>query len=161
MVLHNLNFDPFHSRTIGFEKIFDRLSRIAEDNMPSQSSYPPYNIHRKAHDKFDIEIAVAGFSEEDIDIEYKDNELTIEGKKKEDEETDYVHKGIANRGFKKVWHIEDHTKVIDAELKNGLLKVSLEKIVPEELKPKKIKINSKKIEKESEREPELLSEVEA
>ena len=85
MVLHNLNFDPFYSRTVGFERIFDRLSRIAEENMPSQSSYPPYNIHRKGDDKFDIEIAVAGFSEEDLDIEYKDNELTIEGKKKEDE----------------------------------------------------------------------------
>ena len=77
------------------------------------------------------------------DIEYKDNELTIEGKKKEEEKSDYVHKGIANRGFKKVWHIEDHTEVIGAELKNGLLKVSLEKIVPEELKPKKIQINKK------------------
>ena len=143
MVLHNLNFDPFYSRTVGFERIFDRLSRIAEENMPSQSSYPPYNIHRKGDDKFDIEIAVAGFSEEDLDIEYKDNELTIEGKKKEEEQSDYVHKGIANRGFKKVWHIEDHTEVIGAELKNGLLKVSLEKIVPEELKPKKIQINKK------------------
>jgi molecular chaperone IbpA len=111
--------------------------------MPSQNTYPPYNIHRKGDDKFDIEIAVAGFSEEDLDIEYKDNELTIEGKKKEEEQSDYVHKGIANRGFKKVWHIEDHTEVIGAELKNGLLKVSLEKIVPEELKPKKIKINKK------------------
>ena len=56
MVLHNLNFDPFYSRTVGFERIFDRLSRIAEENMPSQSSYPPYNIHRKGDDKFDIEI---------------------------------------------------------------------------------------------------------
>jgi molecular chaperone IbpA len=155
MVLHNLNFDPFHSRTIGFEKIFDRLSRIAEDNIPPQNSYPPYNIHRKGDDKFDIEIAVAGFSQEDLDIEYKDNELTIEGKKKEEEQTDYVHKGIANRGFRKVWHIEDHTEVIDAKLKNGLLKVSLEKIVPEELKPKKIKINQKQ---ERQSDKELLQE---
>jgi|TARA_R110000823_G_scaffold263905_1_gene384175 molecular chaperone IbpA len=158
MVLHNLNFDPFHSRTVGFEKIFDRLSRIAESDIPSQSSYPPYNIHRQGDDKFDIEIAVAGFSEEDLDIEYKDNELTIEGKKKEDEQSDYVHKGIANRSFKKVWHIEDHTEVIDAKLKHGLLKVSLEKIVPEELKPKKIKINSKQERRTSE---QLLQEGKA
>jgi len=155
MVLHNLNFDPFHSRTVGFEKIFDRLSRIAESEVHTPSTYPPYNIHRKGDDKFDIEIAVAGFQEEELDIEFKDNELTIEGKKKEDEQSDYVHKGIANRSFKKVWHIEDHTEVIDAELQHGLLKVSLEKIVPEELKPKKIKINSKQERRTSE---QLLQE---
>ena len=158
MVLHNLNFDPFHSRTVGFEKIFDRLSRIAESEVHTPSTYPPYNIHRKGDDKFDIEIAVAGFQEEELDIEFKDNELTIEGKKKEDEQSDYVHKGIANRSFKKVWHIEDHTEVIDAKLKHGLLKVSLEKIVPEELKPKKIKINSKQERRTSE---QLLQEGKA
>ena len=155
MVLHYLNFDPFHSRTVGFEKIFDRLSRIAESEVHTPSTYPPYNIHRKGDDKFDIEIAVAGFQEEELDIEFKDNELTIEGKKKEDEQSDYVHKGIANRSFKKVWHIEDHTEVIDAKLKHGLLKVSLEKSVPEELKPKKIKINSKQERRTSE---QLLQE---
>ena len=156
MVLHNLNFDPFHSRTVGFERIFDRLSRIAEsyEGTPT-STYPPYNIHRHGDDKFDIEIAVAGFQEEELDIEYKDNELTVEGKKKEEDETDYVHKGIANRSFKKVWHIEDHTEVVGAQLEHGLLKVSLEKIVPEELKPKKIKINKKQERRSSK---ELLQE---
>ena len=156
MVLHNLNFDPFHSRTVGFERIFDRLNRIAEsyEGTPT-STYPPYNIHRHGDDKFDIEIAVAGFQEEELDIEYKDNELTVEGKKKEEDETDYVHKGIANRSFKKVWHIEDHTEVVGAQLEHGLLKVSLEKIVPEELKPKKIKINKKQERRSSK---ELLQE---
>ena len=113
MVLHNLNFDPFHSRTVGFEKIFDRLSRI---------------------------------------------ELTIEGKKKEDKESDYVHKGIANRSFKKVWHLEDHTEVIGAKLSNGLLCITLEKIIPEELKAKKIKINQKQERRSSK---ELLQEGKA
>ena len=155
MVIHNLNFDPFHSRTVGFERIFDRLSRIAESEVHTPSTYPPYNIHRHGDDKFDIEIAVAGFQEEELDIEYKDNELTIEGKKKEDEKTDYVHQGIANRSFKKVWHIEDHTEVIGADLEHGLLKISLEKIVPEELKPKKIKINKKQERRSSK---ELLQE---
>ena len=82
MVLHNLNFDPFHSRTVGFEKIFDRLSRIAESDIPSQSSYPPYNIHRQGDDKFDIEIAVAGFSEEDLDISIKITNLPLRVRKK-------------------------------------------------------------------------------
>ena len=158
MVLHNLNFDPFHSRTVGFEKIFDRLSRIAESEVHTPSTYPPYNIHRKGDDKFDIEIAVAGFQEEELDIEFKDNELTIEGKKKEDKESDYVHKGIANRSFKKVWHLEDHTEVIGAKLSNGLLCITLEKIIPQELKAKKIKINQKQ---ERRSNKELLQEGKA
>ena len=86
---------------------------------------------------------------------YQATTLTIEGKKKEDEKTNYVHQGIANRSFKKVWHIEDHTEVIGAELEHGLLKVSLEKIVPEELKAKKIKINKKNERRSSK---ELLQE---
>ena len=113
---------------IGFDHILKELEQISTHAM---DHYPPHNIVKYNEHELAIEIAVAGFSEEDLDIEYKDNELTIEGKKKEEEQSDYVHKGIANRGFKKVWHIEDHTEVIGAELKNGLLKVSLEKIVPD------------------------------
>lgn len=155
------NFDPFFSRTIGFERIFDRLQTIAEENAHTPS-YPPYNIRRHSDDKFDIEIAVAGFKEEELNVEYKDNTITVEGKQDDKAQEDYTHRGIASRSFRRTWHLEDHTEVTGAELKHGMLSIVLEKIVPEELKPKKIKINgSMREDSMPKREKELLQEEKA
>mgnify|MGYP003325860883 FL=1 len=140
MNMSSFNFDPFFSRTVGFERIFDRLNHIAEENAATPS-YPPYNIIRHSDDKFDIEIAVAGFKEEELNVEYKDNTITVEGTKEEKAEEGYTHRGIANRSFRRTWHLEDYTEAVGAELKDGLLRVRLEKIIPEEMKPKKININ--------------------
>ena len=157
-MLTPFNFDPFFSRTVGFERIFDRLNSIAEENAHTPS-YPPYNINRHSEDKFDIELAVAGFKEEELNVEYKDNTITVEGKKEEEkEDSDYLHRGIATRSFRRTWHLEDHTEAIGAKLENGLLKIHLEKIVPEELRPRKIKINKMR-EDRSSSDAELLNEA--
>ena len=132
--------------------VVDNWSKIVGKNI-SNSCYPnSIKIGKQLSNGILVINVIHG---KELDIEYKDNELTVEGKKKEEDETDYVHKGIANRSFKKVWHIEDHTEVVGAQLEHGLLKVSLEKIVPEELKPKKIKINKKQERRSSK---ELLQE---
>ena len=141
-ILSPFNFDPIFSRTIGFDNIFDRLNRIAEENIQT-SSYPPYNIIRHNDNKFDIEIAVAGFKEEELNVEYKDNTITVEGTKEEKQDEGYAHRGIASRSFRRVWHLEDYTEAVEAELKDGLLKIHLEKIIPEEMRSKKISINSR------------------
>ena len=152
------NFDPFFSRTIGFEQIFERLNNIAEENLGSVGAYPPYNINRHSDGKFDIEIAVAGFTEEDLDVEYKDSTLTVEGKKEDKEGGDYLYKGIANRSFRRLFHLEDFTEPTGASIENGLLTVHLEKIIPEELKPKKINIGPRKRKTSKMSSAELLNE---
>ena len=154
------NFDPFFSRTVGFERIFDRLNHIAEENAATPS-YPPYNIIRHSDDKFDIEIAVAGFKEEELNVEYKDNTITVEGTKEEKAEEGYAHRGIANRSFRRTWHLEDYTEAVGAELKDGLLRVRLEKIIPEEMKPKKININGEMREEQMGKDSQLLNEASA
>ena len=136
------DFEPFFTHTVGFERLFNRLNNIHEDIARTKQTYPPYNIRRHDDETFDIEIAVAGFKEEELDVEHKDNTLTVEGKKNEAKTEDYIHRGIAARGFRRVWHLEDFTKVTDANLEDGLLSIRLEKIIPEELRPKKIKINN-------------------
>jgi molecular chaperone IbpA len=151
------NFDPFFSRTIGFEQIFERLNNIAVENLGSVGAYPPYNINRHSDGKFDIEIAVAGFTEEDLDVEYKDSTLTIQGKKEDKKDGNYLYKGIANRSFRRIFHLEDYTEPTGASIENGLLTVHLEKIIPEELKPKKINISSG-IRKSPKGSSELLNE---
>ena len=151
------NFDPFFSRTIGFEQIFNRLNSIAEEKSGSDGAYPPYNINRLDNGKFDIEIAVAGFTEEDLDVELKDGTLTVQGKK-EDKESDYVHKGIANRSFRRTFHLEDYTEPTGANIENGLLTIHLEKIIPEELKPKKINIKTGMQEEQTGTGAQLLNE---
>ena len=152
------NFDPFFSRTIGFERIFERLNHIAQENMGATNSYPPYNINRHSDGKFDIEIAVAGFTEEELDVEYKDSSLTIQGKKEAKETDNYLYKGIANRSFRRLFHLEDYTEPTGASIKDGLLTIHLEKIIPEELKPKKIKIGTGTAETVVGKAKEFLSE---
>ena len=152
------NFDPFFSRTIGFERIFERLNSIATENLGPTNTYPPYNINRHSPHKFDIEIAVAGFAEEELDVEYKDSSLTIQGKKEDKETDNYLYKGIANRSFRRHFHLEDYTEPPGASIKDGLLTIHLEKIIPEELKPKKIKIGKGSTKTAVGKDKEFLSE---
>lgn len=134
------DFDPIFSRTVGFDNLFLRLNRIAEENIQT-SAYPPYNIIRHNDSKFELEIAVAGFKEEELNVEYKDNTITVEGTKEEKQKRHYPHRGIASRSFRRIWHLEDYMEVVEATLTDGLLVIRLEKIIPEELRPKKISIN--------------------
>ena len=143
-----LNFtDPFFTtRVLGFEPLFDRLQRLSESSDRS-SSYPPYNI-RKDGNYFAIEIAVAGLTKNDINIELADGVLSVvyEGPNTEvvNEKNEVVYQGIAQRAFKQQFTIATDVMVQGADLVNGLLTINLEKIVPEEKKPKTIEIKTPK-----------------
>ena len=143
-----LNFtDPFFStRVLGFEPLFDRLQRLSESNDRS-SSYPPYNISKDGN-FFAIEIAVAGLSKDDIEIELSDGVLTVsyDGPKSEviNGENKVVYQGIAQRAFKQQFTLSEDVIVQGAELTNGLLTINLEKIIPDEKKPRMIEIKTPK-----------------
>ena len=143
-----LNFtDPFFTtRVLGFEPLFDRLQRLSESNERS-SSYPPYNISKDGN-LFAIEIAVAGLSKEDIQIELANGVLSVsyDGPKSEliNGEDKVVYQGIAQRAFKQQFTLSEDVVVQDAELINGLLTINLEKIIPDEKKPRMIKISTPK-----------------
>lgn len=128
--------DPFF---IGFDRVLDRVDRM--HGTAEQSNYPPYNIFRVDDDNYIIEIALAGFSQSEIDVEIKDGVLTVEGKKdKESEEKNYLHKGISARQFRRKFTLSDTIVVHGADFENGILTVSLENVIPEEKKPRKINI---------------------
>jgi len=137
-------FNQLRPVSIGFDNIFDHFENFFdEDQLVPTSSFPFYNIVKKGDNKFDIEVALAGYDKKDIVVEYEDNLLHIKSVKetKSDKEKDgVIHQGIAKRYFSKAFTIADDVEIEGAELKNGLLKVSLKKIVPEGKKPKNITV---------------------
>ena len=144
-----LNFtDPFFTtRVLGFEPLFDRLQRLSESSDRS-SSYPPYNI-RKDGNHFAIEIAVAGLTKKDIDIELADGVLSVsyDGPNTEvlNDKNEVVYQGIAQRAFKQQFTLAENVEVHGADLVNGMLTIALEKIVPDAQKPRSIDIKTPKI----------------
>ena len=142
-------FNRLRPVTVGYDNIFDHFERMFDDdffgvNVPSVN-YPPYNIVKTGENKYNVEVALAGFSRDDINVEFADGMLTIKSKdKKESEDTDangnVIHKGISKRYFSKSFTIADDVEINGAELKDGLLKVSLERVIPESKKPKLIEI---------------------
>lgn len=134
------DFSPLYRSAIGFDrlaKLFDEAQRSE-----SQTSYPPYNIELVTDDKYRIEIAVAGFSQSELEIETERDTLKISGRKnKEDTKHTYLHRGIAARDFEHRFQLADHVKVVGANLSNGLLHIELVREIPEALKPRKIVIN--------------------
>lgn len=135
-----LNYAPLTRFAVGFEDLFREMDKLSLNG--SNTAYPPYNIVSVDDDKFLIEVAVAGFAEKDLDITLENGVLTISGNKEDDEESPtYIHKGIAMRNFTRTFRLATHIEVEGAELKNGLLVVTLKRHVPEELKPKKIAIS--------------------
>lgn len=141
--MRTYDLSPLHRFTVGFDnvsRLMDAVSRLDDNAM----SYPPYNIERFGEDRYRISMAVAGFSEDELDITVKDNALTVTGRKAEDTggeaETTFLHRGIASRAFERRFELAAHIKVKGASLENGLLHIALEREVPEELKPRKIEI---------------------
>lgn len=124
--------------SVGLDRMLDEVTRNAETS--SFSGYPPYNIVATDENRYTIEIAVAGFGQEDLDIQVDQNQLVIEGNIEEKEERKYLHKGISARRFSKKFTLADHVQVQSAKVKNGLLIVELERVIPEELKPRRIPI---------------------
>ena len=142
-------FDPFRIAKfgVGFDSVIDRLqSDFFTDSFQGTQNFPPYNIIKRDGTSYDIEMAVAGFAEEDLEIEYADNVLTVSSKDsdpfKDSKEPEYVHKGISARQFTKKFSLADDVIVNDASMKNGMLKISMEKVVPEGKKKRAIKIVS-------------------
>jgi molecular chaperone IbpA len=130
-------FDPFRNMTVGFDNIFDQLSTLSRYETPN---YPPYNIKKIDKENYQLEMALAGFSKEDIDVEVKESILTISGKTSEKDDDNFVHRGIAQRAFKRQWTLAEHLEVDKAELIDGILLVQMKLNLPEEKKPKTIKI---------------------
>ena len=140
-------FKQLRPVSIGFDNLFDHFENFFDDDQSFHTSltstFPFYNIVKKGENKFDIEVALAGYDKKDISVEYEDNLLRIKSIKetKSDQEKEgVIHQGIAKRYFSKAFTIANDVEIEGAELKNGLLKVSLKKIVPEDKKPKKITV---------------------
>ena len=137
-------FNQLRPVTVGFDNAFDHFERLFDDfDFNTIPTFPHYNIVKKAENKYDIEIALAGYNKKDIEVELKEGILTIKSKKEEKDDTkdgEVIHKGIAKRYFSKAFTIADDVEVKGAELKDGLLKVSMERIVPEHRKAKTIDI---------------------
>jgi molecular chaperone IbpA len=142
--MRTMNLAPLHRATVGFDQITDMMDRIMLNDTNNQT-YPPYNIEKTADDGWRISIAVAGFSEEDLNVEVKENALHITANKAEDDsknaqERRYLHRGIATRAFSRRFHLADHVKVTGASHENGMLHIDLVREVPEALKPRRIEI---------------------
>ncbi len=138
--MDRFDFSPLFRSTIGF----DRLARLVDSATRVDStalSYPPYNIETTGEDSYRLTMAVAGFSQDEIDITVHENTLLVSGKaKQEDENGRYLHRGIARRAFERRFSLADHLKVTGASLTNGLLHVDLVREIPEAMKPRTIKI---------------------
>lgn len=140
--MRTIDFSPLFRSTVGFDRM-QRLMDAAMNADDANLSYPPYNIEAQGEDAYRITMAVAGFSEDDIEVVSKENTLTISGKaNKEDDAAVYLHRGIAGRSFTRHFQLADHIRVVGAELKNGLLHVELAREIPEELKPRRISIRT-------------------
>ena len=139
MVRNTMNVP--RSLFIGFDPILNELERIHSAGR-SQDNYPPHNVVKIDNDNFNIELAVAGFSEEDISVEVKDGILLIKGQNSEDDDREYAHKGISSRKFEKSFRLSEFVVIDGAELVNGILVVNARVEVPEERRPRKIEIGS-------------------
>ena len=137
-------FNQLRPVSVGFDNVFDHFEQMFEgDMLSSMPSFPHYNIVKTDKNKYDIEIALAGYSKKDIEVNLEEGVLSIKSKKEEKEDTkdgEVLHKGIAKRYFSKSFTIADDVEVKGAELKDGLLKVSMERIIPDHKKPRNIAI---------------------
>ena len=136
--MERLDFTPYRRTTVGFDRLFDLLERQARLN--SGDNYPTFNIERVGDDAYRITLAVAGFKPEDLDITAQQNLLVVQGRKREDEQREYLHVGIANRSFERRFELADFVRVDKADIEDGLLVIDLVREVPEAMKPKKIQV---------------------
>ena len=128
------------STSVGFDSFFNRLFDDAFNSGGSGTAYPPYNIRKVREYNYVIELALAGFTKDDLDVELTEGTLTVKSVPKENEGDDYLHHGIAKRVFTRRFNIADDVIVKGADLFNGLLKIELERVIPEEKRPRKIDI---------------------
>jgi molecular chaperone IbpA len=138
LAMRTYDFTPLWRSTIGFDRLFDlaeTAQRMGEDN------YPPYNIERLGEDRYQISLAVAGFSTDEISVTAEQNTVTIEGCKADKGQREYLYQGISARPFKRQFSLADHVQVKSASFEDGLLRIELFREIPEAMKPRRIAIN--------------------
>ena len=141
--MRTFDFAPLYRATVGFDQVADLMDRVlASEN--TGSSYPPYNIEKTDDDAYRISLAVAGFSDNDLSVEVRENALIVSAKKADEAEKNYLHRGIATRAFERRFHLADHIVVTGASHVDGMLNIDLVKEVPEALKPRRIEIAGQK-----------------
>lgn len=139
--MRTFDFAPLYRSVVGFDRLANLLESAATE-APS-AGYPPYNIERTAENEYRIEIAVAGFKPEELNVEVKENLLTVQGRKTANDETKtFLHRGLAERNFERRFQLADYVVVTDANLQDGLLSLSLRRELPEALKPRRIEITA-------------------
>jgi molecular chaperone IbpA len=138
------DFAPLWRSTIGFDRLFDLLD---ETRRTTEDNYPPYNIERLAEDRYQISLALAGFRPDELAVTAEQNVLTVEGRKVDKEQHEYLYQGISARPFKRQFNLADHVQVTNAAFDNGLLRIELVREIPEAMKPRRIAIGAGSIEK--------------
>lgn len=137
--MRTFDFSPLYRSAVGFDRLMSMVD--AAQKSASADSYPPYNIEKTGENAYQVTLAVAGFGADDLDIEVRDGQLVVVGKgSTEDDESRYLHRGIARRAFERRFQLADHVEVKAADLKDGLLVIDLVREIPEAMKPRKIEI---------------------
>ena len=132
------DFTPYRRSAIGFDRLFDMLETNAAG--PAQENYPPFDLIQLDENDYRIDLAVAGFTRDEIDIVAQQNVLVVSGKKRDEDDRNFIHRGIATRSFERRFALADHIQVRDADLKDGLLSITLVREIPEAMKPRRIDI---------------------
>jgi molecular chaperone IbpA len=152
----NVDLTPFRRSTVGFDRLFDLLE--SGTSMLTGDNYPPFDLEQDGEDRYRISLAVAGFRPDEVDVTAQQNLLIVSGRKAEqDDDRNYIHRGIAARSFERRFVLGDYVQVKGADMKDGLLSIELAREVPEEMKPKKIEIGSSSVD---ERKPRLTDRQE-
>ena len=135
-------FTALYPQFVGFDNIFNELERLVDGTTPTRNtSFPPHNIIKLDDNKYVVEMAVAGFGQDEVDVEIHDGTLIVKGEKKDQTEVDYLYRGIATRSFTKSIRLNDSIEVRGAQFKDGILKIALENIIPEHKKPRKVEFS--------------------
>lgn len=138
--MRNFDLAPLYRATVGFDQMADLMDRVLSDTSGAQT-YPPYNIEKTGEDAWQVQIAVAGFSDEELSVEQRENALVVTARKADEQaERKFLHRGIATRAFERRFHLADHVRVSGASHANGMLNIDLVREVPEALKPRQIEI---------------------
>jgi molecular chaperone IbpA len=137
--MRTYDLNPLWRSTIGFDRLFDLLEEIQHR---TEDNYPPYNIERLGEDRYQISLALAGFSPDEIAVTAEQNVLTVEGRKSDKNQREYLHQGISARQFKRQFNLADHVQVKTATFENGLLRVEFVREIPEAIKPRRIAIDT-------------------
>ncbi|AEB48042.1 Hsp20 family protein [Aeromonas veronii] len=136
--MRSIDFSPLYRSAIGFDRLANLIESAASNG---NAGYPPYNIEQLGDNDYRISMAVAGFTQEELELSFQENLLTVKGNKQADTGRNYLYQGIAERGFERRFQLADYVRVKGADLKNGLLHIELVREVPEAMKPRKIEIN--------------------